>query len=237
MTSNNPSNAIILAHEITKGMKSLGPKCLLPIHKNTTIIEHQIQYLKKYYPSINIYICTGFEHDKIVKAVDRFKNIQYYYCENYENINQAETIIKCVKDLNILDNVLILTSGLIPITKIPIKINKSSIQITDKSQKIPFDIGMIKDESISYLFYGLPFKWTESLFLSNEGINAILSISKNKNCNHMFLFELINLIIDNGTNIDIQYIDKNLPIKLNTIKDLAIIKKYYEKYMRNKIKR
>ena len=44
MISNSPNNAIILAQEITKGMKSLGPKCLLSIHKNTTIIEYQIQY-------------------------------------------------------------------------------------------------------------------------------------------------------------------------------------------------
>ena len=237
MISNSPNNAIILAQEITKGMKSLGPKCLLSIHKNTTIIEYQIQYLKKYYPSINIYICTGFEQDKIIKTTERFKNIQYHYTDSYEQTNQAETLIRCIKTFNINNNALVISNGLIPIAKIPIKTEQASIQVTDKHQKIQFEIGTISNESMSYLFYGLPFKWTESIFLNKSAILSILNISNNQICNNMFLFELINLLMDSGTDIRIQYLEKNLQIKLNNIKDLNIIRKYYEKHMHNKIKR
>ena len=124
MISNNPNNAIIFAQEITKGMKSLGPKCLLVINKNITIIEYQIQYLKKYYPTIKISICTGFEQDKIIKTTNKFKNIQYYYNPNYEQTNEAETLIGCIKKLNITNNVLVISGGLVPVAKIQIRTDK-----------------------------------------------------------------------------------------------------------------
>ena len=52
----------------------------------------------------------------------------------------------------------------------------------------------------------------------------------------MFLFELINVLLDDGTEIKIDYIQKNMPIKVNNIKDLGIAKKYYEKHMYHKVK-
>ena len=53
--SNNPTNIIILASEITKGMKSVGPKCLLDITTNKRIVDYQIQFFKKYYKIISVY--------------------------------------------------------------------------------------------------------------------------------------------------------------------------------------
>jgi hypothetical protein len=236
MTSQNPNKAIILAQEITKGMKSIGSKALLEISKNLTILEYQIQYLKKCYYPIEIYICTGFEHEKIIKLTSKYKNIYYSYNEQYEEENQAGGLIKCIKKYNISNGALILNNGFIPLEKIPINKNKSSIQVTDKTLKIPFQIGAIDSKNLSYLFYGLPFKWTESIFLNKQSLTELVEVSESKICNKLFLFELINILMDRGITIDAQYINRNLPIKLNSIKELAIAKKYYEKHMHNKIK-
>ena len=161
MILKNPNNAIILVPEITKGMKSIGSKALLEISNNTTILEYQIQYLKKFYYPINIYICTGFEHDKIIKTTEKYKNVFYSFNSDYEADNQVGSLTKCILEHNIANHTLVLSNGLIPIDRISIHKNQCSIQLTDKITKIPFQIGSTNENNLSYLFYGLPFKWTE----------------------------------------------------------------------------
>lgn len=236
MTSKNLNNAIILVQEITKGMKSIGSKALLEIHKNTTILEYQIQYLKKFYYPINIYVCTGFEHEKIVKITQKYKNIFYSFNNNYEDDNQVGSLIKCISEHNIRDNTLVLTNGLVPIEKITINKHLCSVQLTDKISKIPFQVGSTNEYNLSYLFYGLPFKWTEFVHLNSESIIKIMDLMNKDSFCKMFLFELINILLEHGIQIDIDYIQKNIPIKINNIKDLGIAKKYYEKHMYHKIK-
>jgi hypothetical protein len=234
-SKSNHNNAILLVSDITKGMKSIGSKALLNLSKNITVIDYQIQYLKKHYYPINIYICTGFEHDKIVKKTSKYKNIFYVYNKNYETSNQADSLIQCFKTYN-LDNAIIIANGIVLLDKIPINARESSLVITNKQCKTEFDIGTTDLLASKYLFYDLPNKWLEYAFLDKQSINTILSISESKECNKLFLFELINLLMDNGIDINPILINKNLPIKINNIKDLSIAKKYYEKYFHHKVK-
>lgn len=238
MSSKTLNNAIILVSDITKGMKSIGSKALLNISDNISILEYQIQYLKKFYYPINIYLSTGFDHERILKVTHKYKNIYYSYSDNYEKENQVGSLIRCINDHNIKNNILVFTNGFIPIEKIIINKDECSIEVTQKSTKLPFDIGANIPDSPTYLFYGLPNKWTEYLHLNTESIQYIVDNVNNnpKQYSKMFLFELINLLIDNGIPIHSKNIYKNLPIKVNTIKDLGIAQKYYEKHLYNKIK-
>lgn len=230
------NNAIILIQEITKGMKSIGSKALLELYKNTSILEYQIQYLKKFYYPINIYICTGFEHEKIVNTTQKYKNVYYSFNEKYETDNQVGSLIKCLKEYDTINNAIVFSNGFIPIDKIKINKNESSIQVTDQPSKIPFQIGSTDHNHLSYLFYGLPYKWTEFIYLNTESINQTIELTEKKNYCKMFLFELINILLDHGIEIKIEHTQKNIPIKINNIKDLGIVRKYYEKHMYHKIK-
>jgi hypothetical protein len=232
------NNAIILVSDITKGMKSVGSKALLNISNNISILEYQIQYLKKYYYPINIYLSTGFDHEKILKATHKYKNIYYSYSSHYEKENQVGSLMRCFHEYNIKNNTIVFTNGFIPMEKITINKNECSIEVTQKITKLPFEIGANIEDNPTHLFYGLPNKWTEYVHLN---IKAIQYISNKLNTNPkkystMFLFELINLLIDNDIPIHSKNIYKNLPIKINTIKDLNIAQKYYEKHLHNKIK-
>lgn len=238
MTSKRLNNAIILVSDITKGMKSIGSKSLLSIANNLSILEYQIQYLKKYYYPINIYLCTGFNHDKVSEITSKYKNIHYCYNENYETENQVGSLIQCISEYKITKNTLIFTNGFVPIEKISINPEQCSIDVTTKSTKIPFEIGTNAGNTPTYLFYGLPNKWTEYLHLNEISISYIHSNLTNNKDQYakMFLFELINILIDNGIKVYSHSINKNLPLKVNSIKDINIAKKYYEKHLHNKIK-
>jgi len=235
MKLKNQYSAILLVSDITKGMKSIGSKALLEVSKNLTVIDYQIQYLKRFYYPVNIYICTGFEHDKIVKKTSKYKNITYVYNPDYDDDNQSGSLIKCLQEYSI-NNAIIINNGILPLDKLTIDILYSSIPITSKDPKTQFDIGCNDTNQIKYLFYDLPNRWLEFAYLNKQTIEKIIELYKDKKYNKLFLFELLNILMDHGVDLKATVINKNLPIKINTIKDLSIAKKHYDKYLYHKTK-
>jgi|LakMenEpi03Aug12_release.lakeMendotaPanAssembly.Ray.scaffolds.fasta_scaffold96036_5 hypothetical protein len=231
MKYTKPETAIILVSEITKGMKSIGSKSLLPIEDNITVIDHQIQYLKKNYNPIEIILCTGFDHEKITQKTKKYKNIQYYCNDNYTNDNQAGSLIKCLKEFN-PNNTLVLTNGLLLFEKIKLQNHSCTYFIDNKNRRNYFDIGSNNIEKDGYLFYDLYYKWVELLFLEKQDTNFLCEAKNIQSLSKLFLFELINHI--KSANDKLQFIQLQsqdmCPIKINSLKDLAYAKKYYKKY-------
>jgi len=236
MTNKNKQtlSAIILASEITKGMKSVGSKALLPIYGSVTLIDYQIQSLKRFYNPIQIHICTGFDHEKIVKKTQKYKDIKYIYNKDYAIHNQVDSLLLCLNKYN-LNHALVINNGVIMSQKIIIDYNNTEIFTINSSKKIEFGIGCnIQDEHTNYLFYDLPNKWIECAFINTSVIKFLLEYSKIKDLSKLFLFEALNLVSENIHSLKTQQIDKTSAIKINTIKDLSRAKKYYEKYICSK---
>ena len=85
-------DALIIAPEITKGMKSLGSKALLTIKNSISILDYQIQELKKIDKNIFIYIATGFESDKVEKTARKYSNTKIIENNKYETSNQTKCL-------------------------------------------------------------------------------------------------------------------------------------------------
>lgn len=233
MKQNKLEAAIILVSEITKGMKSIGSKALLNINDNLTVIDHQIQYLKKYYNPSKIILSTGFDHDRIVEKTKKYKNISYILNNEYATENQVGSLIRCLDGLDIT-NALIVVNGLILFDRITLS-QKSATYFINSSQdkRDVFDIGtnIINDDG--YLFYDLNYKWIELLFLNKEHISMLKQLHYKNNISQLFLFELINMIKSKNCNIDFIQLDHriNNPIKINSLKDINHAKKIYKKYL------
>ena len=231
MNKKSPLSAIILASEITKGMKSIGSKALLPISGSVTLIDYQIQFLKRFYNPVEIYICTGFDHEKIVKKTQKYKDIKYAYNKEYTTHNQMHSLLLCIEKYK-LNHCLIINNGVLISQKIQIDNKHTQIFTMNPSKKTEFGIGCnINNDSTTYLFYDLPYKWTECAFISETAIRFLLKYSKGKDLSKLFLFEGLNLIADNINHLKTKKIDKISAIKINTIKDLSRAKKYYEKHI------
>lgn len=228
----NVDTAIILVSEITKGMKSIGSKALLNIDSNTTIIDHQIHYIKKYYNPNQIILCTGFDHDRIVERTKKYKNIKYSYNKDYAKDNQVGSLVRCFEDFkSIISNALIITNGLMLFNKIKIESGSSTYFIESNDKKTTFEIGTNIIDNEGYLFYDLMHKWVEFIFLDDSCINIVKS-SINKNNSQLFLFELVNSM--RSSNNEVKFIKLNesiiSPIKVNSVKDILYAKKIYKKY-------
>lgn len=228
MKSSKLDTAIILISEITKGMKSIGSKALLPLIDSVTILDYQIHYIKKNYNPSQIVLCTGFDHDRIIGATKKYKNIKYHYNDNYISHNQSGSLVKCIKDIPI-KNALIFTNGLIVFDKIKLQDKSSTYFINNNmvDKKNTFDIGTNTINKEGYLFYDLSHKWIEVLYL-NETDTQTIKRTKQE-LNQLFLFELINEIRKNH---HINFIELNdiRAIKINSLKDITYAKKIYKKY-------
>lgn len=221
--------AIILLPEVTKGMKSIGSKALLNIANNVTILDHQIHYLKKHYNPEQIILCTGFDHDRVLELTKKYKNIKYYFHNNYTKENQAGSLIECIKYVQPKD-ALILTNGVILFNKIKLQNNSSTYFILESNdKKHTFDIGTNNINNDGYLFYDLSHKWIELLYLNQKDLTNIKHSTLYNKCNKLFLFEFINELRPNH-NIEFILLNNIHAFKINSLKDITYAKKIYKKY-------
>lgn len=214
---------LLINPEITKGMKSLGSKSLLPLRKNLTLIEYQISQIQKIKPS-KITINIGFESDKILSTLYRYKTINYLINHNFHNTNQGFNLIDHIIKYK-PQNLLVFSSGLL-IKNHPIKkeyLNGECKIFVLNKPKNNFTIGCSDLDDIEYLFYDMPETWSEIFYLNEKALN-ILSQSDPKIFENMYLFEVINFLLGKNIVFKKTYINKSNIMKIQNLKDLTVAK-------------
>lgn len=216
---------LLISPEITKGMKSIGPRCLLPLRKNLTVIEYQISQLQKLKPS-KITLNIGFESEKILNTLHRYKTIDYLINDKYSVTNQAINLISYIKKHK-PSKLLVYSSGLLIKNNIILKHqlyqnNSCKLFILNKS-KHNFDIGCSDMKNPDYLFYDMPEPWAEICYLNQQAIE-VLSDCSESSVEQMYLFEAINLLLQKNISFDKIYINKTNIMKIQTMKDLPTAK-------------
>jgi choline kinase len=218
-------NTLIVCPEITRGMKSVGSKCLLKLKKNLTLIEYQISQAQKIKPSL-ITINIGFDADNIKNKLSRYTTINFLINKQYEKTNQAKNLIDYIHKFN-PHNLLVISSGLMiknhPITKYHLK-NNCKIFTIDKNKQ-NFEIGCSNGSNVEYLFYDMEQQWSEIFFLNHEAINVLKKLNRTK-FNQMYLFEVINILLNNKIVFEKVEINKKNIMKLNGLQDLASAKTF-----------
>jgi hypothetical protein len=217
----------ILSYDITKGMKSIGPKALLKSKKSKELINCQISSIKD--KNIDINIILGFGSEKIKKKVDH--NVNFIDNLLYESTNQAYALelIMDNYDYEIYDGCIIINNGIIfhyDIKNILLQDkNISKIFYMQNSKKNEFSIGVtIHNDNASHMFFNLDHNsWCEIIYLNNETMNYYKN-TYIKEMRNMFLFELFNKSIDDGNTFKAVKINKNKLIKISSIKDSEKIK-------------
>jgi bifunctional N-acetylglucosamine-1-phosphate-uridyltransferase/glucosamine-1-phosphate-acetyltransferase GlmU-like protein len=227
MSCSSPQNILILVPEATKGMKSIGSKALLKIYHDITLIDYQIMYCKKFYKNSSITVLTGFENEKIKKQIKKYKSVSILHNDKYNDSNQAQSLMHYIITKK-PSNLLLINNGVLLKEKLPIS-QKTALFVLPKN-KDGFSIGIQDPTKVEYLFYGLKHQWSECIFMNNRTIKSIQKLSKLYKLDHLYIFELVNLLINN--NIDIEPIairnTKNI-YKINTLDDIKRVKNFYDK--------
>jgi hypothetical protein len=213
-------DVLIIAPEITKGMKSIGPKALLKIKNSTAILDHQILQLKNISGLRHIYISVGFEGDKIKKSVSSYKDVKIINNSEYQTTNQTKSILLYLDSISKPTNLLIISNGILfkgCFSDCGLKTSK--IYLIDKP-KPNFNIGCHDTSTIQYLFYDFPLPWSECAMLNIEALEMLKNYSVSHNINQNFLFETINILISENITFDKIIIPKTKIMKISSIKDM-----------------
>ncbi len=229
MKQTNPSHILILAPEITKGMKSIGSKALLTLHSDKSIIDYQIQYLQKHYKKAKITIATGFEGDKIEKKTQKY-NVDYTYNANYEISNHGTSIELFLRS-NIVDikTLLVISNGILLKNLLAFNLNESTIFTLQKPNG-DYNLGVNQHKAgskLPYLFYGFPVRWTECVAFNKNAVETLETIISHTNISQMFLFEIVNKLIDQNCKFTTSTVQNKNIYKVSTVKNTKKAKSFY----------
>ncbi len=219
-----PLDIVILASDMGYRMKSYGPKCLLKTHNNETIISRQINLLQQEFTDCNITIVVGFEADKIIKHVD--KGIKIIENQLYEYTNSVENIRLVLNNIR-TSNLLIIDGDLIfnPQTLKIVTKNSSSV-IMDSNKMFDGDKegATIVDNQITNFSYGLDSKWARIVFLTGKELATLSTECFNREKNKLYLFEILNIVIDKGGTIHSICDSDIIVYKIDSTKNLSALK-------------
>jgi len=211
---------LIITPEITKGMKSVGSKCLLPLRKNLSVIEYQITQAQKITKQSRITINIGFDSEKIISKLYRYRTVRYLVNNEYDNTNQAKNLLLYIDQYK-PKHLLILSSGLLlkenTIEKIHLQAECKIFML--HKQKNNFSIGSSMSKNLEYLFFDMDEPWTEIVYLNEEAINILAACEKNI-FQQMYLFEVINFLLSKNVGFTKVYVNKGNIMKINNYKDL-----------------
>lgn len=211
---------LIITPEITKGMKSIGSKCLLPLRKNLSVIEYQISQVQKISKQSAITINIGFDSEKIISKLYRYRSIRYLINDQYDNTNQGNNLLLYIHKYK-PKNLLILSSGLLlrenTLQKSYLQ-NECKIFMLNKP-KTNFSIGSSSAQKLEYLFFDMEEPWSEIVYLNEEAIR-LLSNNDTKIFDQMYLFEIINFLLSKNMLFTKIYLNKSNIMKINNSKDL-----------------
>jgi hypothetical protein len=225
------TDIIFIISEITKGMKSFGPKCLLSIN-GISLIEYQIKYIRKFFKKDTIYLITGFESEKIKKHIYNHtsintKNIVFLEDHNYKNNNQAASIIEYAINKKNKNGSLFINNGILMKNNFlkNLNLNKNHI-FSIHGKKSNFNIGSNPTQQVEYLFYDLPVLWSECAYFNHQTIEYLKNNFTIENSGSMFFFELINKLIEHKIYFSNHSIPKTNITKILNMKDISKIRNF-----------
>ena len=80
----------------------------------------------------------------------------------------------------------------------------------------------------TYLFYDFPISWSECVFLDASSIDKLREILVKDNMRQMFLFEIINYLLDSDCRFKTEKIANKNICKVTTIKNTKKAKTFYD---------
>jgi len=196
----------IFSYNITKGMKSIGPiGALKKNNKSKNLIVMQIEYLRKIFKNVDIYVVTGFGADKITKILNHKKTVDIIYNPEYETKNYGHALklfLDHIDQQNIeYDGLFCLDSNIV-VRSLGKKQKQQSWAIVqkhrkNKNKKDYLGININSNNYIQQMFYNVgDYRWCKGFYLTKQDFDLMI---KNKDMYHdnMFIFEILNDLIDN----------------------------------------
>jgi len=216
-------SVVIPAAGMGHRMKSYGPKALINLYGETTLIERQIEKIWSAYPGADIFIVVGFEAEKIRKKLSEYP-VRFIYNPIHEQTNVLYSIGLALQAC--LSEEIMIVYGDLIFNEITIKNLKgsSSIVVDKKGFLKKSEVGIIvQDKKAMNFSFGLDTKWAQISCLSGKELSLFKKISTRPDTSQWLGYEGLNYVLENGGEISAISPRTMKLIEIDTAKDLEKI--------------
>jgi choline kinase len=221
----NNLTCIIPAAGPGRRMKSYGPKALITLRNEQTVIQRQLQIINRLYPAAEVIVVLGFEADRVKKELP--PHVKVVENHIYEETNVAYSI-----HLGLLaathKNVLIVYGDLVfnDATLKGLTFAESTAIIDSKERFEKSEVGVtIVDGYISRMSYGLPMKWAQIVYLTGHELHLFKMQIHMRTSRKFFGFEVLNKMLDYSGYLKAIEPEKMQIAEIDTSKDIEKAKK------------
>ena len=211
---------IIPSAGLATRMKAYGPKSLITIN-NKTILQRQLEWIKKNFINNEIIIIGGF------KANDLFDNTPEHLIkienERFADTNVVRSIGLGLRACN-TDHVIIINGDLY-FKNIKIAFPVYSSIIIAQYLMSDNEVGcIINDNNLTHIMYDLQPKWSQIMYLTGQELEIFKTMCWDKKNEKKYSFELLNDIVDLGYKINCINPKNFWCNDIDSIKDIKILK-------------
>jgi choline kinase len=182
-----------------KRMKSYGPKALIPIKYGQNILQRQLSIIDQTLVDYNLVLICGFEAEKMISCSP--PNAIKVENELYEDTNVARSVAIGLRSIPNCNRLLLINGDLVfsENTIDSIDYNRSSVLVSDDCMS-DSEVGCIVNSrgNLENMMYDLPKKWSQIAYFQDKELEMLRSIVCNRKNRKMFMFEIINKIIEEG---------------------------------------
>jgi choline kinase len=212
---------VIPAAGLGKRMKSRGPKPLIKIKGDTTILKNQLYSIRNKFTKASIALVSGFQSDKLM--AESPTEIIKVENEFYEQTNVARSLGIGLRALESFDRILVIYGDLV--------FNEDALEVLEYNRSAIFcindfigndEVGCVVggDNKLEHMMYDLPDKWGQIAYFQGQELNYLKEIVWNRNNSRLFGFEVINKIMERGGSFQCKKTDKIKLIDVDTSKDI-----------------
>lgn len=219
-------SVIILAAGEANRMRSTGPRPLIRISSQHSVISYQLSMIKKTFPYAEIILVCGHDADRVMNNTPN--DIIKVENENYLNNNVNRSIGLGLRAAT--GNIILVIYGdlIFSLDSIhSIDLSHSSVVVDSGGLLSSEEVGCtFNDKGIAEkLFYDLPNKWAQIVCVRDKELELLRKVSWDRTKEKWFGFETINEIIDSGGTLAHHTTKKTKVIDIDSVKDLLNVKK------------
>ena len=203
-------------------MKSYGAKSLIKLTPDLTVLQNQLNIIGKKFRYYEIILVVGFQAFRIMSETPQ--DIIKIENERYEETNTCRSVGMGLRAAT-TNRILIINGDLVfNENALNAKFNKGSSLIVDSSNTMtPNEVGCtITNGLVDQVLYELQPKWSQISFFANTELEMLKKITWNPDNERLYMFEVINQIIDNGGQFRAILPDGIKTNDIDTSKDITI---------------
>lgn len=189
--NNSQLSVIITAATMGKRMKSRGPKSLLQLQNNMTVLGSQLQTIWNVYPGCEIIVVVGFEANKIRNLIWSLSHpVRFIYNPLYDSTNVMYSIGLALQAV-INNHIIILHGDLVFNNETITNLvgDQSKIVIENHNQINDEEIGVAHhNNQVTNLAYGINPKWCQIAYLTGKELSIFERITLNHNMSKDWFF-------------------------------------------------